>query len=308
MIRLSENKINQIVNRSIKQVLSEMGTPKQNAFLQKLVGDNRYDDLSVPDASKKIDQLLKKQPVRPMSDKQLAYLKKLAGNGWLKRAKSSVIKLGNLVTQPENYYKIDVRLGSKLIDLMKNEIEFYSCLFRYGPDAVSNQEAQELDDQEYSIECEIREVLGIPRPEVKKEEEPQDLGYTIYSDNEKGGNNTIRPSFCYAHGTLEDDLGSDIFAIDSSFNENMAGEYSIKPGQYKCNFNGKPCTLYVGGKRRGLDGLVCYDDDQEAKEYIKQYINVTESRIRSGLRLTESDLNRIVRRSVNSVLNKKNWL
>lgn len=56
---------------------NEMGTPKQNALLQKLTKSNQYDNLSVADASKKISELLAQQPQRKATDRQLAFLSKI---------------------------------------------------------------------------------------------------------------------------------------------------------------------------------------------------------------------------------------
>lgn len=97
-------------------------------------------------------------------------------------------------------------------------------------------------------------------------------GYTIFHEDDapKG---SIRPPYCYAHGQLEDDLGFDIFSLDGSAKKDMLNKYSMKIGNYKCNFNGKPCTLYVGYSKNGgpssPTGLACYDDDEEAINYIK---------------------------------------
>lgn len=55
VVRINESQLRNLILEGVKSVLNEMGTPKQNAFLQKLVGDNRYDNLSVPDASKKLN-------------------------------------------------------------------------------------------------------------------------------------------------------------------------------------------------------------------------------------------------------------
>ena len=67
VIRLTENDLHRIVKESVRKVLKENqygeGTPKQNAFLQKLMGDrwdDKYADLSVPETSKMIDQELAK--------------------------------------------------------------------------------------------------------------------------------------------------------------------------------------------------------------------------------------------------------
>lgn len=78
VIRLTENQFKQhIKNMIVETLMDEMGTPKQNALLRKLTGSDQYDNLSVKDASAKIDQLLKQQGSRPASEKQIAYLKRM---------------------------------------------------------------------------------------------------------------------------------------------------------------------------------------------------------------------------------------
>ena len=60
-IRLTEGDLHRIVKESVRNILNEMGTPKQNDFLKKLMGDrwnDKFADLPVPETSKMIDQEL----------------------------------------------------------------------------------------------------------------------------------------------------------------------------------------------------------------------------------------------------------
>lgn len=62
-IRLTEGELHRIIKESAHMILSEMGTPKQNSFLRKLMGDrykDEYDNLSVKDSSDMINQELSK--------------------------------------------------------------------------------------------------------------------------------------------------------------------------------------------------------------------------------------------------------
>lgn len=79
-IRLTESKLRSIIKECVKKSLNEMGTPKQNALLQKLTGSNKYDNLSTRDASTMISDLLSKQPKRMATDKQKALIKKYNKN------------------------------------------------------------------------------------------------------------------------------------------------------------------------------------------------------------------------------------
>lgn len=103
-------------------------------------------------------------------------------------------------------------------------------------------------------------------------------GFSIYSDDGGADADKFHPHFCYADGKLERDLGSDIFSLDSAAKEKMLSKdgMNMKPGQYKCNYNGKPCTLYVSyntsGRGPSIVGLCCYDDDKESREYIKSQL------------------------------------
>ena len=63
-IRLTESELRNVIAKSVRNMLNEMGTPKQNAFLRKLMGDRykpEYDNLSVPDSSAMIDKELQAQ-------------------------------------------------------------------------------------------------------------------------------------------------------------------------------------------------------------------------------------------------------
>lgn len=58
-IRLNESELKRMISESVKKVLTEMGTPKQNAFLKSLMGsryDPKYDNYSVGDTGKLIQQ------------------------------------------------------------------------------------------------------------------------------------------------------------------------------------------------------------------------------------------------------------
>lgn len=68
IIRLTESDLHRIVKQSVNRVIRTInensfgeGTPKQNAFLKKLMGDrwdDKYSELSVPETSKMIDKEL----------------------------------------------------------------------------------------------------------------------------------------------------------------------------------------------------------------------------------------------------------
>ena len=66
--KITESRLRNMVRKSVRTVLRESmneGTPKQNAFLRKLMGDrykDEYDDLSVADTSKMIDSELAGRP------------------------------------------------------------------------------------------------------------------------------------------------------------------------------------------------------------------------------------------------------
>lgn len=82
-ITIKENELRRIISESVRRTLNEMGTIKQNALLRKLTGTDKYDSLSVSDASRMIDDLLKKQPKRLASEKQINFLLK-RGVDWVK--------------------------------------------------------------------------------------------------------------------------------------------------------------------------------------------------------------------------------
>lgn len=101
--------------------------------------------------------------------------------------------------------------------------------------------------------------------------------FDIFSeDNAPEG--SVRPPFCYAHGQLEDDLGFDLFLLDKKIKKVMPSNKNMMTGVYKCRYNGKPCSLYVGYSKNGgpniPTGLACYDDDEDAKKYIVQELDL----------------------------------
>jgi hypothetical protein len=101
--------------------------------------------------------------------------------------------------------------------------------------------------------------------------------FDIFSeDNAPEG--SVRPPFCYAHGQLEDDLGFDLFLLDKKIKKVMPSNKNMMTGVYKCRYNGKPCSLYVGYSKNGgpniPTGLACYDDDEDAKKYIVQQLDL----------------------------------
>ena len=63
-IRLTESELKNMIAESVSKTLNEMGTPKQNAFLQRLMGNRykpEYDNLPVNKASELIDAELQRQ-------------------------------------------------------------------------------------------------------------------------------------------------------------------------------------------------------------------------------------------------------
>ena len=71
-IRLTESKLKNMIVKSVNNALNEMGTPKQNAFLRKLMGNrykSEYDDLPVSKSSEMIDTELQRQKNEHNSDK-----------------------------------------------------------------------------------------------------------------------------------------------------------------------------------------------------------------------------------------------
>lgn len=85
---------------------------------------------------------------------------------------------------------------------------------------------------------------------------------SIFSENEAEDMDCYRPPFCYAHGSLEDDLGSDMFYVGRNDAVEMVDDNGkLKDGTYVCNYRGRECVLFVYGRKPGLRGLCCYSDD-----------------------------------------------
>lgn len=104
-MKITEQKLRELIKESVSTVISEMGTLKQNALLKKLTGSDEYANLSVSDASKKIDSLLADKGGQKASDKQIAFLAKM------------VAKIDNDPTVIENMKAtLTFRDASSLID------------------------------------------------------------------------------------------------------------------------------------------------------------------------------------------------
>lgn len=83
-IRLTESDLHRVIKESVKRVLNEMGTPKQNSFLRSLMGsryDPSYDRLPVSDTSALISKELAfakqraNSPVKLATAKQIDFIK-----------------------------------------------------------------------------------------------------------------------------------------------------------------------------------------------------------------------------------------
>lgn len=119
--------------------------------------------------------------------------------------------------------------------------------------------------------------------------EERDYGKAFHKKFEGKPESVFMPSQCYAHGKLEEDLAeyeqiSDLICMEPDAENELAlgGNYSslVKPGVYKCSFDGKPCTLYVWFADHLTTGICCYDDDEDAKEYI---IEISKGRITGSM-------------------------
>lgn len=79
----------------------------------------------------------------------------------------------------------------------------------------------------------------------------------------------FRPEWCYADGELERDLGRDggstpdYFYLSPAAARFADGNRGLKPGKYRCEYKGKPCTLYVS-PYRDVSNLCFYDSDSGA--------------------------------------------
>lgn len=157
-IRLTETQLRGMIQEAVRQSLSEMGTPRQNELLYKLTGSHEYDNLPVKDASKKIDSLLKSRPKQPMTEKQIAFLQKLRNNGWLVHNSSMVYSdLAFIDWVLQNTNKIDMKLGSKVIEYAKDEIYFMSHI-----NSFSFESCEELQQSKEKTIAEVEAAIGEP--------------------------------------------------------------------------------------------------------------------------------------------------
>lgn len=85
----------------------------------------------------------------------------------------------------------------------------------------------------------------------------------VYGDGEYGK----RVPYVYAHGKLEDDLGTDLVNL-------YEGDYHLNNGLVAYTLDGKPVIffLYKHPTFGHLTGIVCYTDDKEACAYGKRLV------------------------------------
>lgn len=83
--------------------------------------------------------------------------------------------------------------------------------------------------------------------------------------------NTLKVSYAYLHGNLENDATYDIFGFKT---DDCNGYMVLKEGKYKCEFNGKECTLFLWKPEYSFQkGLAVYNTDKEAYSYAEKCFN-----------------------------------
>lgn len=100
VIKINESKFRSLIKENVVFILNEMGTIRQNELLRKLTGSDKYDNLSVPEASNMISNLLKNQSPILASEKQINFLIK-RGVDWVRdvelTAKDASAMIGGLM-------------------------------------------------------------------------------------------------------------------------------------------------------------------------------------------------------------------
>jgi hypothetical protein len=143
-IHLKESDLKRIISESVRRTLNEMGTIKQNVLLRKLTGTDKYDNLSVSDASKMIDDLLKKQPKRLASEKQIKFLLK-RGVNWVKDVE--------LTSEDASFMIGGLMNGNKSkVDIIKRKYNLQ--------DTVNNNNFPILIDNDLEFELETNKQFG----------------------------------------------------------------------------------------------------------------------------------------------------
>jgi hypothetical protein len=95
------------------------------------------------------------------------------------------------------------------------------------------------------------------------------------SGEERNREDTVRASWCYLHGELEDINGYDIFSLLKSeltpdeIDEKWVSQ-SFKSGIYPCICFDKPCTFFIWYNGRRHSGLVVSNSDEKAYNYAKK--------------------------------------
>ena len=299
IIRLTESDLHKVVKSSVKRILKEIneGTPKQNAFLQRLMGDrwkDEYANLSVPDTSKMIDQELanqkKNQQSNVATEKQIAFIesnkyfpipsiRQIEGKLTMDDAKTLLDALNPYTYGSYTYYGHSREKKEYWLPRLKEVV--VPILEKYGLSQESQRVAKYVDDfmgkHNAKLEREKQKKLAQEMEELKSS--PSTLRFISTQDERYPEMNTDRISReIYMEGALERAMGWDIAAVitdglNITKEDIMQRCMRLGGASYPALVVGydRPCRaiFWVGYSFNGLDLGGRIVDKDEAYKYVK---------------------------------------
>ena len=330
-IRLTENKLKNMIVKSVNNALNEMGTPKQNAFLRKLMGNrykSEYDDLPVSKSSEMIDTELQRQKNERNSDKaspkqidfiennkyySIPSIRTIADRLTKQDANALVSALNPYTNGMYTYYGHARQRKKEWLPQMKNIV--VPILEKYG----LSREAQDV----ISYVDKFIETFNAKNERKAAKEKENRFNQTLNGENtlffistkdeeNMSQHQTERLSTeIYMDGILEQKMGWDIaeLATDmTKYSIDKIKEYVINWGRISfptivLGYNNTCYTyLWVGydfsGKRTICGVIVDEDDRHKANDFAKENFG----KQANGGRLQENKLRKLIKKSVKKAL------
>ncbi len=240
-IRLTEGDLCRVVKESVKRVLNEMGTPKQNAFLKSLMGSRykpEYDKLPVSDTSALISKELAfanqraNSPVPLTTAKQIDFIKKnkyyaiptiesISDKLTMEDAKSLVEALNPYANGTFTYYGHSREKKETWLPRMKSVV--VPILQKYGLDKEANDVSVYVDTfmEKYHAKIERDKKKAEEKAFAEAKRKPNTLFFVSTHDNNNISSHTVEvlSSNVYMDGILEEAMGWDIAYLCSDMNK-----------------------------------------------------------------------------------------
>lgn len=303
---LSENELRRLVESAVRNVLNEMGTPRQNDFLRSLMGDryqDEYDNLPPQQSSQMIQAELDRQKAERGShlatQRQLSFIAnnkyypiptitKIEGQLTKADAGEMITALNPYSNSRYNYYGPVRRRKEQWIPNMKEVV--VPLLQKYG----LNDEAQTLAQyaDEFMTKNNLKQERAKERENKRKWEDLQNNPNTLIfistqdeANMREHANARVSTDF-YMDGVLEEKMGWDMLNLATDMTQKQLEDIRKAVQErgilvYPCIVLGydKPCDAvfwmgYDFARRYDLCGrVVDHSQWHDAYEFAKKCLN-----------------------------------